>query len=322
MARRPADRPGARSATSGSWRTSTRARPPPPSGSCSTPGSTTRSVRSTTAPPRWTGWSRSRSAASRSRRPPRPASGTTTRSTSSTPRPRRLHRRGGALAARARRCRRGVRRRAGVEPQSETVWRQADQVRRPAHLLRQQDRPLGAEFYFTVRTIEDRLGAMPLPIQLPIGAEGDFIGVVDLVEMKALVWRGEVAKGEDYTIEEIPADMADEAAEYRREAARDRRRDRRRPDGDLPRGRGARPTEQLKAAIRRIANDRRRLPGALRLGVQEQGRAAHARRGRRLPALAAGHRGRRGPRAGRRDPGHAAQAQTGRAVLGAGVQDH
>ncbi|MGB3151753.1 MAG: elongation factor G, partial [Maribacter sp.] len=74
---------------------------------------------------------------------------------------------------------------------------------------------LGADFYFTVDTIKDRLGAMPLVIQLPIGAENDFIGVIDLIKMRALTWRGEVAIGEDYTVEEIPADLADRAAEYR-----------------------------------------------------------------------------------------------------------
>jgi elongation factor G len=74
---------------------------------------------------------------------------------------------------------------------------------------------LGADFYFTVKTIEDRLGARPLVIQLPIGAENDFQGVIDLVRMKALTWRGEVQKGEDYTVEDIPAELADKAAEYR-----------------------------------------------------------------------------------------------------------
>jgi elongation factor G len=74
---------------------------------------------------------------------------------------------------------------------------------------------LGADFYYTVKTIEDRLGAKPLVIQLPIGAENDFEGVVDLVQMKALTWRGDVQKGEDYAIEDIPAELADRAAEYR-----------------------------------------------------------------------------------------------------------
>jgi len=74
---------------------------------------------------------------------------------------------------------------------------------------------LGADFYFTVKTIVDRLKAKPLPIQLPIGAENDFIGVVDLIEQNALVWRGETQLGEHYEIEDIPADMVEQAAEYR-----------------------------------------------------------------------------------------------------------
>ncbi|MGH3998486.1 MAG: elongation factor G, partial [Pseudonocardiaceae bacterium] len=74
---------------------------------------------------------------------------------------------------------------------------------------------LGADFYFTVRTIRERLGATPLVIQLPIGSESDFQGVVDLVEMRALTWRGEVQKGEDYTVEEIPANLVETANEYR-----------------------------------------------------------------------------------------------------------
>src|SRR5690606_36017399 len=74
---------------------------------------------------------------------------------------------------------------------------------------------LGADFYFTVRTIEERLGARPLVIQLPIGAENDFEGIVDLVEMNAKVWRGETKLGETYETVEIPADLADKADEYR-----------------------------------------------------------------------------------------------------------
>jgi elongation factor G len=74
---------------------------------------------------------------------------------------------------------------------------------------------LGADFYFTVRTIKERLGAKPLPLQLPIGAESTFVGVVDLIHNRALTWRGETGKGEDYAIEEIPADLVEAAAEYR-----------------------------------------------------------------------------------------------------------
>ncbi|WP_116051039.1 elongation factor G [Amycolatopsis palatopharyngis] len=103
----------------------------------------------------------------------------------------------------------------GVEPQSEQVWRQADKYEVPRICFVNKMDKLGADFYFTVGTIEERLGARPLVIQLPIGAESDFQGVVDLVRMKALTWRGDVKKGEDYEVEDIPADLADRAAEYR-----------------------------------------------------------------------------------------------------------
>ncbi|GGS23088.1 MULTISPECIES: elongation factor G [Actinokineospora] len=103
----------------------------------------------------------------------------------------------------------------GVEPQSEQVWRQATKYDVPRICFVNKMDKLGADFYFTVRTISERLGAKPLPIQIPIGSESEFIGVVDLVEMRALTWRGEVQKGEDYTVEEIPADLAEKAAEYR-----------------------------------------------------------------------------------------------------------
>ncbi|WP_082680794.1 elongation factor G [Mycolicibacterium novocastrense] len=103
----------------------------------------------------------------------------------------------------------------GVEPQSEQVWRQADKYDVPRICFVNKMDKLGADFYFTVRTIEERLGATPLVIQLPIGAENDFIGVVDLVEMKAKVWRGETALGEKYEVEDIPAELAEKAEEYR-----------------------------------------------------------------------------------------------------------
>ncbi|EHR48985.1 translation elongation factor EF-G [Saccharomonospora marina XMU15] len=103
----------------------------------------------------------------------------------------------------------------GVEPQSEQVWRQADKYEVPRICFVNKMDKLGADFYFTVRTIEERLGARPLVIQLPIGAESEFEGVIDLVRMKALTWRGDVKKGEDYGVEDIPAALADKAAEYR-----------------------------------------------------------------------------------------------------------
>ena len=105
----------------------------------------------------------------------------------------------------------------GVEPQSETVWRQADKYNVPRICFVNKMDKLGADFYFTVKTIVDRLKAKPLVIQLPIGAENDFIGVVDLVEMRALVWHGETALGEKYDVEEIPADLQEKAEQYRAE---------------------------------------------------------------------------------------------------------
>ncbi len=107
----------------------------------------------------------------------------------------------------------------GVEPQSETVWRQADKYDVPRICFVNKMDKLGADFYFTVETIVKRLGAKPLVIQLPIGFENTFEGVVDLVEMRALTWRGDskgdVELGAKYDIEPIPADLVDKANEYR-----------------------------------------------------------------------------------------------------------
>src|SRR6478752_6082714 len=143
----------------------------------------------------------------------------------------------------------------GVEPQSEQVWRQATKYDVPRICFVNKMDKLGADFYYTVSTIRDRLGATPLPIQLPIGAENDFIGVVDLVEMRALTWRGEVQKGEDYAVEEIPADMAERVEEYRTalvEAVAE-------TDDELMElylGGEDLTVEQLKHGIRKIVKDR------------------------------------------------------------------
>jgi elongation factor G len=106
----------------------------------------------------------------------------------------------------------------GVEPQSETVWRQADKYDVPRICFVNKMDKLGADFYFTVDTIKDRLGAEPLVLQLPIGAESDFVGVIDLVEMRALVWegdaKGDVTMGAKYEVREIPASSR-KADEYR-----------------------------------------------------------------------------------------------------------
>jgi elongation factor G len=98
---------------------------------------------------------------------------------------------------------------AGVEPQSETVWRQADKYSVPRICFVNKLDRTGASFDRCVEMIGSRLGATALVLQVPIGAEADFIGVVDLISMKALTWRGETQKGEDYKVEEIPADMKD-----------------------------------------------------------------------------------------------------------------
>ncbi|MEV6670134.1 elongation factor G [Streptomyces sp. NPDC051162] len=140
---------------------------------------------------------------------------------------------------------------AGVEPQSETVWRQADRYGVPRICFVNKLDRTGAEFHRCVDMIVDRLGAVPLVMQLPIGAEADFKGVVDLVQMKALVWSAEAAKGEMYDVVDIPATHTEAADEWR---------------GKLLEGvaehddemmelflEGKEPTEeQLMAAIRRI----------------------------------------------------------------------
>lgn len=104
---------------------------------------------------------------------------------------------------------------AGVEPQSETVWRQADRYSVPRICFINKLDRTGASFDKCVSMIKDRLNAVALVLQLPIGNESDFLGVVDLIVMKALTWRGETQKGEDYAIEEIPADMADKCKQAR-----------------------------------------------------------------------------------------------------------
>ncbi len=107
----------------------------------------------------------------------------------------------------------------GVEPQSETVWRQADKYDVPRICFVNKMDKLGADFYFTVDTIVNRLGAKPLVLQLPIGSESSFVGVVDLVEMRALVWeadsKGDVTMGAHYDVREIPEELQEKAVEYR-----------------------------------------------------------------------------------------------------------
>ena len=183
---------------------------------------------------------------------------------------------------------------AGVEPQTMTVWRQANKYAVPRMCFVNKLDRTGADFFHCVEMMVDRLNSTPLVLQLPIGAEGDFIGVVDLVGMRALIWRGETTIGEDYTVEEIPAELAEQAAEYREKLletlaeADDTIMEKYLDEGEFTR-RGARGRDPSRHPGRQAQ------PGALRHGVQEQGRAAPARRGREVPALAAGHRRDRRP---------------------------
>jgi elongation factor G len=104
---------------------------------------------------------------------------------------------------------------AGVEPQSQTVWRQADRYRVPRICFVNKLDRTGASFDHCVETIKNRLNAIPAVVQLPIGSEANFIGVIDLIKMRALTWRGETRIGEDYTVEEIPAELVGQAQEAR-----------------------------------------------------------------------------------------------------------
>ncbi|MEZ7130160.1 elongation factor G [Nonomuraea sp. AD125B] len=104
---------------------------------------------------------------------------------------------------------------AGVEPQSETVWRQADRYNVPRICFVNKMDRVGAEFHRCVDMMVSRLGATPAVIQLPLGVEADFKGVIDLIKMKALLWSAEAAKGEMYDTVDIPADHADAAREWR-----------------------------------------------------------------------------------------------------------
>ena len=172
---------------------------------------------------------------------------------------------------------------AGVEPQSETVWRQADKYHVPRiAYINKMDR-IGANFEQGVQTMIDRLGAHPVPIQLPIGAEADFLGIVDLINMKAIVYKDEL--GKDVSIEDIPADLADEAQAAREHLLEevshydDELVELILEEAEIPADRAARRDPQGDARDQAHA-------GAVRLLVQEQGRPAAARRRHRLPARA------------------------------------
>ena len=214
---------------------------------------------------------------------------------------------------------------AGVQPQSETVWRQADKYKVPRIAFMNKMDRVGANFLHSIETMHDRLSAKAaVPIQLPLGQEGDHAGVIDLVEMKAYRYLDETL-GSKYEVEEIPADMLEDAKQHREEmiekvAEAAARGGRRHPDREVRRRRDADGgRDQGRHPHRHHQDDA--VPGHLRQRVQEQGRAAHARRRGRLPALAprrAAHGGQRPPDRRAGDP----RAEGRRAVLRPRLQDH
>ena len=173
---------------------------------------------------------------------------------------------------------------AGVEPQSETVWRQADRYGVPRFCFINKLDRTGADFWRGVESIKDRLGANAVPIQIPIGREDQFQGVIDLVEMKAIYYRDDL--GNQIDVVDIPAELLAEAEKHRHtmiEAVAEM-------DDELTH-------KYLEGEELTVAGDQARPPprhaddpdhpGPDRLGAQEQGRPEDARRGRRLPAVAA-----------------------------------
>ena len=177
----------------------------------------------------------------------------------------------------------------GVEPQTETVWRQGDKYDVPRIIFANKMDKIGADFFMCLDDIKDKLGARAVPLNFPIGIETTFKGVVDLLKMKAIVWDGD-GKDNKFVETEIPADLQGEGRRVARRHDRGRRRTRRRRHGRLPRRQGARRRD-AQAADPQGDGDARLLSDAVRLGLQEQGHAAPARRRRRLPAEPAGYSG-------------------------------
>ena len=185
---------------------------------------------------------------------------------------------------------------AGVEPQSETVWRQADKYRVPRICFVNKMDRIGANFDRTVDQIRTRLQGNPCVLQFPIGAEDKFRGVVDVVAMKAITYKDETM-GAEYVDRGHSGRPARPGQGVPRAVAREGERGRRRAAREVPGRRGAdrgRDQEGPALARQHLGARPQRGPvraGHLRLGVQEQGRPAPARRGRRLPALADRHPG-------------------------------
>ena len=172
----------------------------------------------------------------------------------------------------------------GVQPQSETVWRQANRYKVPRiAFVNKMDR-IGADFYKVVDAIRERLGANAVPIQLPIGAEDDFEGIIDLVRLKAIRYLDDL--GEDFEEIDIPEDLRRAALEAREQLIEKVAEIDEHLMEKYIEGQKITP-EEIKAGIRKGTVTQQAGSGAVRLGVQEQGRPAADGRGCGLSAVAA-----------------------------------
>ena len=177
---------------------------------------------------------------------------------------------------------------AGVEPQSETVWRQADKYHVPRICFVNKMDRTGADFQRCIDMMIDRLGTRPMVITWPIGTEADFKGIIDIVKMKALIWHDEQL-GAKFDEVEIPAEFADKAAELRAALVEMAVEEDDAPMEAYLDGGKEPSAEDLKRCIRKGAMALQIRAGDVRLGFQEQGCAASAGRGGRLFAVAARH---------------------------------
>ncbi len=160
---------------------------------------------------------------------------------------------------------------SGVQPQTETVWRQGDKYKVPRICFVNKMDKNGADFEHVLDTIRKRLGARPVALQIPIGAEANFKGVVDLIEMKAILWHDETM-GAKYDVEEIPDELQKKAEAFRLQlieviAETDDVLLEKFLEGETP------TIEELKDGIRQATIDHEGLPGHLRKRIQEQRRA-------------------------------------------------
>ncbi len=209
---------------------------------------------------------------------------------------------------------------AGVQPQSETVWRQGDKYKVPRICFVNKMDKNGADFEHVLDTIRKRLGARPVALQIPIGAEANFKGVIDLIEMKAVVWHDETM-GAEFSIEPIPAALQKKAEAFRLQlieviAETD----------DVLLEKFLRGRNAIDCGIegRHPPGHHRSegLPGAVRQRLQEQRHPDAAGRGGRLPAQPAGQASGRGHRSPPSRPYREAQAGRQRAACRPGLQDH